>query len=266
MFADVLPDTMNLDPASVRERLSERTAAVVPVHLFGSPADMAGLSAAIEGRGLFVLEDAAQAVHAEWGDRRAGALADAGTFSFYPSKNLGAAGDGGIVTTDDGRLADTVAALRDHGQTRKLYDHGLIGTNSRMDEIQAAVVRSKLPRIGDWTRQRRAIAARYDLAFQGTSIRPQRVLAGARSAYHLYTVRLAERDGVREALQARGVHTGIYYPVPLHAQTCFAPWSPAPCPVADRLAGEVLSLPCFPGLDAAEQDAVIQAVREVVLG
>ncbi len=135
-----------------------------------------------------------------------------------------------------------------------------------MDEIQAAVLRTKLPLIGAWTNQRRAVAARYDLAFQGTDIRPQLVRPDAVSAYHLYTARVEHRDRLREGLAKRGISTGVYYPVPLHAQTCFAAWSPAPCPVADRLSAEVLSLPCFPGLERSEQDAVIDAVRAIVRG
>jgi dTDP-4-amino-4,6-dideoxygalactose transaminase len=145
-----------------------------------------------------------------------------------------------------------------------MYDHDLIGTNSRMDEIQAAVLRQKLPRIADWTQARRAIAARYDLAFSGTACRPQRVLPGCESAYHLYTMGVDDRDAVRRTLEARGVATGVYYPLPLHRQSCFAPYEPAPCPVADRLALEVLSLPCFPGLTREEQDVVIEAVQGAI--
>jgi dTDP-4-amino-4,6-dideoxygalactose transaminase len=267
VFVDVDADTHNLSLASVEARLTERTACVIPVHLFGSPADLSGLARLLASRpDVFVLEDAAQAIHATWGGRRVGSIGHAGTFSFYPSKNLAAAGDGGIVTTDDVGLADAVASLRDHGQERKLYDHVRVGTNSRMDEIQAAVLRVKLPRIDAWTRQRRVIAARYDLAFQNTPTRPQRVLPGALSAYHLYTVRVPGRDAVREELAARGIATGVYYPLPLHRQSCFATYEPASCPVADRLSAEVLSLPIFPGLERGEQDRVIDAVRDVVGG
>lgn len=266
IFADVCPETHNLDPEAVAQRISEKTAAVLPVHLFGNPVDMDAIRESTAARGIFVLEDAAQAIDATWKGRRVGALGDAGTFSFYPSKNLAAAGDGGIVTTDDPDLAGAVAALRDHGQNRKLYDHDRVGTNSRMDEIQAAVVRIKLPRVEAWTQERRAIAARYDLAFQGTPCRPQRVLPGGESAYHLYTVRVPDRDAVREALEAMGIGTGIYYPFPLHRQTCFARYDATACPVADDLAREVVSLPCFPGLTREEQAAVIKAVREVVRG
>ncbi len=264
VFADVCPDTMNLDPASVARLLSERTAAVIPVHLFGAPSDIQGIRAVLADRDVLLLEDAAQAVHATLDGRRVGSLGDAATFSFYPSKNLGAAGDGGIVTTDDDRLADLVAALRDHGQTRKLYDHSRVGTNSRMDELQAAILRIKLRMLDRWTGERRAIAARYDLAFQGTAVRPQRLLPASQSAYHLYTVRVEDRDALRRHLGDRGIATGVYYPVPLHRQNCFAAYPAAACPAGEALAEQVLSLPCFPGLRPEEQDGVIQAVRSFV--
>ncbi|MDA1195427.1 MAG: DegT/DnrJ/EryC1/StrS family aminotransferase [Planctomycetota bacterium] len=259
VFADVDPETFNLDPRAVAARLSPSTAAVVPVHIFGAPADVPALRALLP-ENVFLLEDAAQAIEATQGGRKAGALADAATFSFYPSKNLAAAGDGGVVTTEDAALAAKVRALRDHGQTRKMYDHEDIGTNSRMDEIQAAVLLQKMPHIGAWTAQRRAIAARYDAAFAGTKIRPQRVLAGSDSAWHLYTVRVADRDRLREHLVAQGIGCGIYYPHPLHQQACFGRFAPDACPETDRLATEVLSLPCFPGLREDEQAQVIAAV------
>jgi dTDP-4-amino-4,6-dideoxygalactose transaminase len=263
VFADVLEDTQNLDPVSVAAHLSPATAAVVPVHLYGAPAAMDELREVIAaGRGadegVFVLEDAAQAIHAESGGRRAGALGDAAAFSFYPSKNLGAAGDGGVVTTDDDALAARVRALRDHGQTRKMYDHELIGTNGRMDEIQAAVLGAKLPHVARWTRARRALAARYEAAFSGSAIRTQRQLPETLSAWHQFTVRVGNRDALRTVLAAEGIGSGVYYPMPLDRQTCFRRFSPAACPTAGRLAGQVLSLPCFPGLSEAEQDRVVQ--------
>lgn len=290
VFADVDAQTYNIDPRSVESLLSERTAAIVPVHIFGAPADMGALRQVIapfrcngssqssgsspcsgssqsngdpRGQGeVFVLEDAAQAIHSTLDGKRAGALADAGTFSFYPSKNLAAAGDAGIVTTDDDALADHVRALRDHGQTRKLYDHVHVGTNSRMDEMQAAILSLKLPHIGRWTENRQAIAARYEQAFAGTSIQTQQLLGGSTSAYHLYTVRVERRDEVLATLAAAGIGCGVYYPQPLHRQTCFLHSGTFACPQADALSASVLSLPCFPGLRAAEQERVI----EVVLG
>lgn len=262
VFADVDPDTMNVSAETVAPLVGERTAAVIPVHIFGNPVDVPAMREAL-GPDVFLLEDAAQAIDATLDGVFAGALADAGTFSFYPSKNLGAAGDGGLVTTDSEELAATVRALREHGRTRKMYDHDRVGTNSRMDEMQAAVLRAKLAHLGDWTAARRAVAARYDAAFAGTSVVPQRITDDAVSAYHLYTVRVPARDDLRERLQARGIASGIYYPVPLHRQRCF-PLGAARCPVADDLAAHVLSLPCFPGLTEAEQGRVIAAVLEEV--
>ena len=196
------------------------------------------------------------------GGKRVGGLGDAGAFSFYPSKNLGAAGDGGMLTTDDGALADLVASLREHGSQVKLYHHERVGKNSRMDEMQAAVVRRKLPALPGWTRARQDVAARYAEAF--ASIREvcvPRPGPGVTHVHHLYTVRAARRDELAAALKAAGIGCGVYYPVPLHRQPCFQRFAPAACPVADRLAGEVLSLPCFPGLLRSEQDRVIAAVR-----
>jgi dTDP-4-amino-4,6-dideoxygalactose transaminase len=262
VFADVCEHSQNLDPASVARLASERTAAVVPVHLFGSPADVPAVRSALGGRKAFVLEDAAQAIDARVGPSRVGGLADAGAFSFYPSKNLGAAGDGGILTTNDDALADLVASLREHGSTTKMYHHERVGKNSRMDEIQAAVVRRKMHALPAWSEARRAVAARYDAAFADLpEVRPQVALPGASPVHHLYTVRAERRDALAAALKAKEIGCGIYYPVPLHRQPCFARFSPSPCPVADRLADQVLSLPCFPGLTEGEQERVVAAVR-----
>lgn len=258
VFADVDPDSMNISARTTLPLITERTAAVVPVHIFGNPVDMPALREAV-GPDMFLLEDAAQAIDATLDGTYAGGLADAGTFSFYPSKNLGAAGDGGMVTTNSPELATMVEALREHGRTKKLYSHERIGTNSRMDEMQAAVLRAKLPHLAGWTQDRRAVAARYDAAFAGTAIRPQAVDPRARSAYHLYTVRVPDRDGLKAALGAQGIASGIYYPVPLHLQACF-PEAAGTCPTAESLAGAVLSLPCFPGLREDEQDRVITTV------
>lgn len=261
VFADVLEDSMNLDPASVARLVSDRTAAVVPVHLFGSPADLPGVRAALGGRKVFVLEDAAQAIDATVGGRRVGALADAAAFSFYPSKNLGAAGDGGLFTTDDLALADLVASLREHG-SKKTYFHERVGKNSRMDELQAAVLRRKWPHLPAWTAARRAVAAAYDRGFAGVpELRTPSALPGATHVYHLYTLRAQRRDELVAHLRAAGIGCGVYYPLPLHRQPCFARFAPAPCPVADALAASVVSLPCFPGLTPAEQERVIAAVR-----
>jgi dTDP-4-amino-4,6-dideoxygalactose transaminase len=262
VFCDVSEADQNLDPASVAERVSDRTAAVVPVHLFGTPADLAAIREALGGRPVHVLEDAAQAVDARRGDRRVGGLGDSGAFSFYPSKNLGAAGDGGVFTTGDVALAEAVASLREHGSTTKLYHHERVGKNSRMDEIQAAVLRRKLPFVPSWSESRRSVARRYDEALADVAeVARQAVPSGATGVYHLYTVRVERRDELATALRDQGIGCGVYYPVPLHRQPCFQRFDPAPCPVSDRLSQRVLSLPCFPGLTPLEQDRVIGAVR-----
>jgi len=235
---------------------------VVPVHLFGAPADLAGIRAACGPHAPFVLEDAAQAIDATVGGKRVGGLADAGAFSFYPSKNLGAAGDGGLVTTDDAALGDLVAALREHGSTKKLYHHERVGKNSRMDEMQAAVLRRKWPYLASWTAARQAVAAHYAAGLAGVpELKLPRPLPGTTHVYHLYTVRAARRDELAAHLKARGVGCGVYYPLPLHRQPCFARFEPAACPVADHLATEVLSLPCFPGLTPGELDRVVAEIR-----
>ncbi|MDJ0976695.1 MAG: DegT/DnrJ/EryC1/StrS family aminotransferase [Planctomycetota bacterium] len=279
VFADVDLETYNLSVDTVLPHLGARTAAIVPVHLFGNPVDMAALRRGLDaGRAklngddpgdVFLLEDAAQAIAASVDGVRAGALGDAATFSFYPSKNLGAAGDGGMVTTSSEKLAHTVRALRDHGQTKKLYDHSWIGTNSRMDEIQAAVLRAKLPHLMTWTAQRQAIAARYDEAFADAPLGLQQIDAGTHAVYHLYTVRIEDpdapgapdlRDRVRAALGEAGIGAGVYYPMPLHRQSCFHAFGVSDCPNADRLSATVLSLPCFPGLRPDEQERAIEAL------
>jgi len=262
VFADVLEDSQNIDPASVAAHVSDRTAAIVPVHLFGNPADLPAIRRASGGREIFVLEDAAQAVDATVGGRRVGSLADAGAFSFYPSKNLGAAGDGGMLTTDDPGLADLVTALREHGSSVKMYLHERVGKNSRMDEMQAAVVRRKLPHLPGWTADRQAVAKRYA---EGLGDLPELSLPvplpGGTHVYHLYTMRARRRDELVAHLKSRQIGCGVYYPVPLHRQPCFAKYHPAACPVSERLSTEVVSLPCFPGLRPDEQDVVVAAVR-----
>jgi len=262
VLADVDPVTYTLDPAALERAITPRTKAVIPVHLYGQPASMTAIGAVAAAHGLAVVEDACQAHGARYRDRIVGSFGDAAAFSFYPSKNLGAAGDGGMLTTDDGALADLVASLREHGSQVKLYHHERVGKNSRMDEMQAAVVRRKLPALPGWTRARQDVAARYAEAFASVrEIRVPRPARGLTHVYHLYTIRVPRRDELLAALRAAGIGCGVYYPLPLHRQPCFQRFSPAACPVADRLAGEVLSLPCFPGLLRSEQDRVIAAVQ-----
>ncbi len=263
VFADVDPVSYTLDPSALDAAITPRTAAVVPVHLYGCPADMEAILPVARRHGLLVVEDAAQAHGARYQGTRAGALGDLAAFSFYPSKNLGAYGDAGAVCTGDADLAERMRALR-HGGQRDTYRHELLGTNSRLDEIQAAILRAKLPRLDGWNRRRRSLAARYDagLAEVGDLVRPV-VPAKAAHVYHQYVVRTSLRDALRDYLAGAGVATSIHYPRGLHLQPAFADlgYEPGACPTAEKLAHEVLSLPIFPQLTAAEAEQVIRLVR-----
>ena len=263
VVADVDPVRYTLDPLAFEAALTPRTAAVIPVHLYGCPADMEPILAIARRHGLFVLEDAAQAHGARYRGTRAGALADAAAFSFYPSKNLGAYGDAGAVTTSDAGLADKVRMLR-HGGQRTTYQHELLGTNSRLDEIQAAILRTKLPHLDSWNRRRRSLAARYgnclpggvELALPST---PEEV----EHVYHLYVVRTGMRDALRDYLTGAGVGTGIHYPRPVHQQPAYAGLRSTPgcCPNAEGAVKEILSLPLFPQLSGGEVEQVGRLVR-----
>ncbi len=264
VFADVKRDTYDLDPKAVREVVSPRTRAILPVHLFGQTADMPALRSVAEESGLAVLEDAAQAIGASLGGAPAGALGDAAAFSFYPTKNLGACGDGGLVTTDDDRIAERVRQLHGHGAAgRDTYVD--VGYNSRLDELQAALLRVKLPHLERWNERRRRLAARYDreLADLPGLVVPA-VRPGACHVYHQYTVRICggRRDAVREALASQGIASMVYYARPLHQRPVYA--TEQRLPVAERIADEVLSLPVTHTLRDEEQERVIAGLRSAL--
>jgi dTDP-4-amino-4,6-dideoxygalactose transaminase len=265
VFADILPDTFNLDPASVAARLTPRTKAILPVHLYGLPAEMDALTALARARGLRVVEDDAQAVGASYKGRPTGSLGDAGCLSFYPSKNLGAYGDAGMVVTNSEELAARVRALRDHGQTQK-YVSAEPGWNSRLDELQAAVLRVKLRHLDGWQAARQAHAAEYAKRLGGVAgVVPPAVPEGCEHVFHQYTVRILEqRDRVQQALAARGIASTVYYPVPLHLQPAFAALGcrPGELPESERAAREVLSLPIYPELTPAQIHRVAASVAE----
>ncbi len=264
VLVDVDEDTQLIDPAAVERAITPRTRAIVPVHLYGQPADMAAIRKIARRHGLRVVADAAQAHGADIGGDRRAILGDATTFSFYPGKNLGAYGDAGMVVTDDADVARTVRMLADHGSDRK-YHHEREGFNHRIDAIQAAVLDVKLRHIDAWTDARRAHAARYDAAFAGTSVRPIAAAPGRRHVYHLYVVRVRDRDATIEALRERGIGCGIHYPVPLHLQPAYAHLGlgPGSFPVAERVTREILSLPMFPEMTEAMIDTVAEAVVEL---
>jgi dTDP-4-amino-4,6-dideoxygalactose transaminase len=275
VFADVDPRTLNLDPASVEEHLrssSYKVKAILPVHLYGQCCNMDELQRVADAYKLVVIEDAAQAIGAAWRERKAGSLGVAAAFSFYPTKNLSAYGDAGLVTTRDPQLAEHMRRLRNHGSPRR-YLHEEFGWNARMDAIQAAVLRVKLPHIGEWNRQRIEHAARYSLllaeagllSVKGNS--PIRLLAnipGAQHVFHQYVIRVDRRDDLRKFLTDLKIGTEIYYPIPLHLQPCFAylGYEQGSLPESERAAGDVLALPMFPELTEDEQRWVVQSIAE----
>ncbi|OPL19716.1 MAG: hypothetical protein AVO35_01715 [Candidatus Aegiribacteria sp. MLS_C] len=278
-FVDILPNTFNMDPELLRDWLQERCAvtsrgvvhrktgsrvgAVMPVHLFGQVADMDGIMEVCDEWGLPVVEDACQSVGARWRDRRAGSFGAAGCFSFFPSKNLGALGDGGMVTTDDDALAARLVSLREHGGEG--YIHREVGFNSRLDAIQAGFLRVKLACLDGWHEGRRRNAAFYDKAFRDIEeVRTPPIDGRAWSVYNQYTIRVEDRDGLLAHLRDRGIGCAVYYPLPLHLQQCFMDlgYGRGDLPAAEAAAGEVISIPVYGELTGDERSEVVEAVRE----
>jgi dTDP-4-amino-4,6-dideoxygalactose transaminase len=262
-FVDIDPVTFNIDPAAAADAVTSRTRAIVPVHLYGQCADMDPLLDLAQRCGVAVIEDAAQAIGASYKGRQAGSMGTAGCFSFFPSKNLGAFGDAGLLTTNDAALANEARLLRSHGAEPK-YFHKRIGGNFRLDAIQAAVLRVKRPHLAAWTQARRRNADRYDRLFaaRGASIGLPVRAADRSHIFNQYVVRLADRDAVRAAVEARGIGTEIYYPVPFNLQECFGPlgYCPGDFPASEAAAAEVLALPIYGVLSEAQQIEVVDAV------
>lgn len=289
-FVDVDERTYNMDPEKLRLYLEQEcfvdgsgrlvsrkhdapVTAIVPVHLYGQPADMDALLALAERYKLIVIEDACQAHGAEYFSQKeqrwqkAGSIGRAAAFSFYPGKNLGACGEGGAVTTNDAELARKIRMLRDHGQSQKYY-HDIEGYNGRLDAIQAGILRIKLRHLPAWNDQRRETAGRYQsmLSEAGDAIGLPHEPSWAKSVYHLYVVRLRDRDQAQKRLSGAGIATGIHYPIPLHLQKAYTGlgYAEGSFPVAERAAAEILSLPMFPGLHASDQDWVVESVLDLV--
>jgi dTDP-4-amino-4,6-dideoxygalactose transaminase len=263
VFVDVDPVSYTLDPARIEAAVTPRTRALIPVHLYGHPADMDPILEIARARGLAVIEDAAQAHGSEYKGRLAGGLGDLGCFSFYPTKNLGACGEGGIVVTSDPERAKRVRLLRHWGQTDK-YRHELLGFNYRMDGIQGAILRIKLRRLERWTEMRRGHAARYDKELANAGVSTPVEMTWARHVYHAYTVRSAGRDALRDALAENGIQSAIHYPVPLHLQPIFSDlgYGPGAFPRAEAAADEVLCLPMFPELSADAPERVAACISK----
>lgn len=267
-FVDVLPDTLLMDPAQLAAAVTARTVGIVPVHLYGTPADMDLIKAVADAHRLWVVEDAAQAQGAVYKGRRAGTMGTMAAFSFYPGKNLGACGEAGAVTSSDSERLEVVRKLREHGQAQK-YFHDLEGYNGRLDALQAAFLRIKLRHLEQWNEARRAVAARYREAL--SAIPDVRIVAetpGSSSVYHLFVVRVPERDRVREFLQSRGIGTGLHYPLPLHRQVAYRHLRLAAgaFPVTETAAHEIVSLPMYPEMRPDQVDYVVDALAEFFAG
>jgi dTDP-4-amino-4,6-dideoxygalactose transaminase len=284
VFCDVDPDTFNMTAATAEAVWTDRTRAVIPVHLYGQMAPMAEIRELAESRGAFVMEDAAQAIGAAQGAPKpgvvvrgrdadgaetpgsamAGSMGHAGAFSFFPTKNLGGFGDGGLVTTKDEGLAEDLRKLRVHGG-KQMYHHEMVGTNSRLDALQAAVLRVKLPHLPDWAEARRKNAHLYDELLAGLDgVRTPVLVEGNHHVYNQYTLRVRRRDELREFLSARGIGTGLYYPLGLHLQECFRSLGGrrGQLPVTEALTEEVVSLPIFPELEEGQIRETAEAIRE----
>ncbi len=264
VFVDIDPRTFTIDPAGIAARLTPRTRAIMPVHLFGQMADMPAILNPARERGLCVIEDAAQAIGTECDGRRAGAIGDYGCFSFFPSKNLGGAGDGGLVTTQDPDRAAKLAILRNHGAEPKYYHH-VLGGNFRLDALQAAVVAAKLPHLDAWTAARQANAVRYAALFAAAGLDEVRLpeVVRGRHIYNQFVIRVPRRDALRAHLTTKGIGNEVYYPVPLHLQTCFEYLGhrPGDFPESERAAAQTVALPIYPELTEAQAVAVVDAIR-----
>jgi len=272
VIADVDPHTLNLDPQAMLSAAgaAENVTAAIPVHLFGLPADMDGCTAAAAQAGITLVEDACQSIGATYKGRPTGSIAPAAAFSFYPTKNLGAAGDAGVLTTDDDAIAELATTLRNQGVrpgTDK-YTHQEIGWNSRLDAIQAAVLNIKLPHLDEWNNGRRAVATAYAGGFAAAGladeVRCPPEPDGSTHVYHLFTVRAADRDGLRDHLQKAQIGCAVYYTIPIHLQPVWSElgYGEGDFPVSEAASREMLSLPCWPGLPQSDIDRVVKAVAE----
>jgi dTDP-4-amino-4,6-dideoxygalactose transaminase len=271
VFVDIDPATFNIEPARIASAMTPKTKAIMPVHLFGQSADMNPILDIAQRAGIAVIEDAAQAIGAEYCGRPVGGLGTIGCFSFFPTKNLGAFGDAGLVMTRDAALARRVRAIRHHGGEVK-YHHELVGANFRLDAVQAAILRVKLPHLERWTRARRNNAERYEALFNRAGVADMVKLpvraAGATHIFNQFVIRVRERDRLRSHLQASGIGTEIYYPIPLHLQACFRElaYRPGAFPCAEAASDEVLALPIYSELTEDQQSWVVEAIRAFFQG
>ena len=266
VFVDIDPHSFTMDATAIEAAITAKTKAILPVHLYGQPADMDPILDIARRHGLIVIEDAAQAHGAEYKGRRVGSLGDLGCFSFYPGKNLGAYGEGGMVVTNNADYTRTMRMLRDWGAEKK-YEHVLKGYNYRLEGIQGAVLRVKLRHLEAWTEARRSAASRYDTLLAGSGIPAPEAMSYARHVYHIYAIRTRQRHAWQEALQTQGIQTGIHYPIPVHLLPAYADlgYKAGDFPHAEQAANEVLSLPMFPELSPAQCATVCDALKQLTV-
>jgi dTDP-4-amino-4,6-dideoxygalactose transaminase len=262
VFVDIDPVTQNMDPAKVKKAITKRTKAILPVQLFGQTADMDPILSLAREYKLKVIEDDCQAHGAEYKGKRAGSLGDVGCFSFYCTKNLGAYGEAGIITTSDPEIAKQCRMLRDHGQAAKYY-HDVMGTNARLDEVQAAILKVKMPHLDGWIAKRRELARLYDSKLPSSIMKPLE-MPWAKHVYYVYVIRTAKRDELKDWMDSKGISTGIHYPVPIHLQEAWRAYGgeAISLPVTEKITGEILSLPMYPELTDAEITYICDCVRE----
>jgi dTDP-4-amino-4,6-dideoxygalactose transaminase len=263
VLVDIDPRTYNIDPNQIEAAITPRTRAIIPVHLYGQPAEMDAILDIAHKHNLRVIEDAAQAHGAEYRGRRAGTIGDVACFSFYPGKNLGAYGDAGALVTNDAALADHARMLRDHGRSEK-YAHKLVGYGYRLDALQAAILGAKLPHLDAWNARRREIADYYTELLTNTDIVTPYVPPHIQPIYHIYCIRSKNRDGLKQHLKARGIETGIHYPIPLHLQPVYQNlgYTAGDFPETEKAANEILSLPMYPELTDAQAQQIVDAIKE----
>ena len=266
VFVDIDPKTYNMDPAFIKTAITSRTRGIVPVHLYGQPADMDPILNIAEKYGLWVVEDACQAHFAEYKGKKAGSMGIAAAFSFYPGKNMGACGEGGAITTNDKDLADVIRMYRDHGQTQK-YHHRVEGYNGRCDAIQAAALRVKLKYLPEWNRARREHANTYYELLSGIDgVVLPRITNGSQSVYHLFVVQIDNRDEIASSLKEKGISTGLHYPIPLHLQKAYDHLNipEGSFPIAESAAKKILSLPMYPELTDTQISYVCDCLKEIL--
>jgi dTDP-4-amino-4,6-dideoxygalactose transaminase len=265
VFVDIDPVSYTMDPTKLEKAITSKTKAIIPVHLYGQPADMDAINAIAATHGIPVIEDSCQAHGAEYNGRRTGSLAKAACFSFYPSKNLGACGEGGAVTTNDAELAKKIRMLRDHGSAKK-YEHDFPAYNLRMEGIQGGVLAVKLPHLDTWNSNRRVLAARYQELFAGSRVVSPKEMSYSRHVYHLYVIVVEDREALKKALSEQGIENGLHYPVPLHLQNAYAylGYKKGDFPVSEHVAVNHVSLPMYAELPIEHVEHVAKTVLEVL--